>query len=186
MTGEPKARIFSVIDNEQFALIGSDAHEAYHIPMKEATRTVKFVRDPGFFVVVDRMTTGDTKTHSFASRLHLNNEDGKGRLKQEAPGLWRFERPRAGLTIALWANCSTTYSQENGYMHGGGSRDYSPGGPNEGKPGSAIEMVFCNAEPREEVEYVMVLFPTRTSDMKPEITFSNGELIVNGINVDIQ
>jgi hypothetical protein len=46
-------------------------------------------------------------------------------------------------------------------------------------------MVFCNTEPHEEVEYVMVLFPTRTSDMKPEITFLNGKLTVNGTNVEI-
>jgi hypothetical protein len=65
-------------------------------------------------------------------------------------------------------------------MHGGTARDYSPGGPAEGKPGSAIEMDWANKTPANAIQYVSVLFPKKKNQAKPEISFADGKVLVNG------
>ena len=62
-------------------------------------------------------------------------------------------------------------------MHGS-RRDYSPGGANEGKPGSAKVLNVSNAEPREAVTFVTVLQPLRKGERARPVSWKNGKLAV--------
>jgi hypothetical protein len=64
-----------------------------------------------------------------------------------------------------------------GYMHGE-SRDYSPGGENEGKPGSSIEIAVWNKAKTPDLDLISVLFPLRRGAEAPRIAREKGALRV--------
>lgn len=178
--GEPKSSVTKFTQDNDGSLLRCDAPAAYHIPMKEASRTVKYISEEGFFIVVDRMKSTDGTKHTFNYRLHLNNGDEKAIVKSTGNNNWVLNRPMADLHIALWSNKSIGYSENKGYMHVGTKRDYSPGGPAEGKLGSAIEMDWSNNEPTDDIEFISVLFPQKKNQKKPVFSLEKGAVLVNG------
>jgi len=178
--GEPKSSVTKFTQDNNGTLLRCDAPAAYHISMKEASRTVKYVAEEGFFIVVDRMKSADGSGHTFNYRLHLNNGDEKAIVKSTADNNWVLNRPMADLHIALWANKPIKYAENKGYMHVGTKRDYSPGGPSEGKLGSAIEMDWSNSQPTDEIEFISVLFPQKKNQKTPVFSLDKDTVIVNG------
>ncbi|GAB3988740.1 hypothetical protein GCM10028807_12050 [Spirosoma daeguense] len=160
VSGKPKAEVILSKAGDMADLLVSEAASAYAPTMKQARRSVLFVRDPGYFVIVDRLEVATDSTHKFSYRLHLNNRDGKGKLAQKSDSHWQFERPQADLGIHVFANTMLSSTIGEGYMHGS-ERDYSPGGENEGKLGSAIELTVSNKAPTAQMTFYSVLFPTK-------------------------
>ena len=64
-------------------------------------------------------------------------------------------------------------------MHGS-SRDYSPGGVNEGKPGSARVLTVSNASPAKEFTLFTVLQPLKKGEKPLSCQFTGGTLSVDG------
>jgi hypothetical protein len=155
--GRPTAEVVQMKTGEFADLLVSEAKLSYHVPLRHARRAVLFVREPGYFVIVDHLAAeeGDRR---FDWRLHLNQRDGKARLEEIGAAAWRLTRPRATLDIHLWADLPISTGVEPGHMHGP-NRDYSPGGENEGKPGSSIELAAWNAQNSRALTLLAVLLP---------------------------
>lgn len=159
-------------------LICSDASEAYHIEMKEATRTVRYVPEGGFFIIKDVMAPSDGEQHHYDYRLHLYNRDDKTYVFGKGDKI-KVERGAADLHIVLGSESKLTLKKRNGYMHGPVRRDYDPDGPNQGKPGSAIELDWGADGDRFVV--TAVLYPVRAGQKAPKISVSkDGKVHVGG------
>lgn len=158
--GKPTAEVVQMKTGDFADLLVSEAKQSYHLPLHHARRAVLFVRDPGYFVIVDHLAA-EEGDHRYDWRLHLNQRDGKARLEEIGAAAWRFTRPRATLDIHLWADLPISTGVEPGHMHGP-DRDYSPGGENEGKPGSSIELAAWNAEKSRALTFLAVLIPRPT------------------------
>ncbi len=157
-------------------LIVSEAAQAYHVPMESVRRSVLFVRDPGYFVIVDHIRTVESQ-HKYTWRLHLNNKDDLGQIKNINRNHWHFSRPLASLDIHLFADRELEPKIGQGYLHGPG-RDYSPGGIYEGKLGSSIELEAHNLQNTRSMIYYAVIYPTRNGSSAPEVEFTGGKIIV--------
>ncbi len=127
--GQPKAEVVLCKSGNLADVIVNELGQAYHVSMKYVRRSVIFVRDPGYFVMIDKMESGADE-HKFTWRVHLNNRDGSGNLTKSGANHWHFSRPRANLDISLFSDTKITTEIGKGYMHGEG-RDYSPGGISE-------------------------------------------------------
>ncbi len=175
--GEPKAAIVLCESGQLADVLVNDLAGAYHVPMGRMERTVLFIKDPGYFVVVDRMEA-KAGSHRYRWRLHLNNRDGQGRLSPLATGPhWRFARPLAGLDIHVFSDGPTVSGTGKGYMHGA-SRDYSPGGIHEGKLGSSIALEVSNERESGAQTFYTVLYPTRNGEKAPAIGHGTGRLTI--------
>ncbi len=163
VSGEPKAEVIVSKIGKMADLLVSEAADAYAPAMKRARRSVLFVRDPGYFVIIDELEAAGNSTHQFSYRLHFNNRDGNGKLTQTGSGHWVLQRPRAELGISVFSGAPLSYQVGEGYMHGP-ARDYSPGGENEGKPGSAIELTASNTNPAGGMIFYSVLFPVEKGE----------------------
>jgi len=176
LAGTPKARIVHRQSGELADLLVNEVALAYHVPMKNVRRSVLFVRDPGYFVVVDRVEAVWSR-HKYSWRIHLNNRDEQGVLEERGLGHWHFTRPLANLGIYLFSDQNYETKIGEGYMHGPG-RDYSPGGVYEGKPGSSIELEAFNPEKVSAVTYYSVLFPMHKDQEAPVVEYSPDHLTV--------
>lgn len=189
--GNPKAAIVLGESGELADVLVNNMAGAYHVPMEQMTRMVLFVKDPGYYVVVDWMSAKNG-LHQYSWRIHLNNRDGQGKLKQLAKGShWHFARSRAGLDIHVFSDRPVASETGNGYMHGT-SRDYSPGGVNEGKLGSSIGLEVSSLGVSKEQVYYAVLYPVRQGGKAPAVkqtadgiivgkdmlAFANGECVI--------
>ncbi len=163
ISGEPKAEVIMSKAGKMADFLVSEAADAYAPAMKRARRSVLFVRDPGYFVIVDELETAGNSAHRFSYRLHFNNRDGNGKLTRTGDGNWLLERPSADLGISVFSAIPLSYEVGDGYMHGP-ARDYSPGGENEGKPGSAIELTTSNSNPSGRMTFYSILFPVRKGE----------------------
>ena len=163
ISGEPKAKVIVNKIGKTASLLVSEAAEAYAPAMKRARRSVLFVSDPGYFVIFDELEVADNSTHKFSYRLHFNNRDGNANLAKTDSGRWLLQRPHANLGISIFASKPLSYQVGEGYMHGP-VRDYSPGGENEGKPGSAIELTASNTDTASGMTFYSVLFPVEKGE----------------------
>lgn len=159
------------------AILKTEAEDLYHIEMKEATRTIRYVQDGGFFIMVDRMSPADGQSHTYDYRFHLFNRDGKTFVQGNANRL-TVQRGAADLHIAMYSNAKLKFSKGDGYMHGPTRRDYSPDGPNQGKPGSAIELDWQAGA--ADFSVTAVLYPVPAGARAPKIKISDTSVIVNG------
>ena len=164
------------------SLLRSEALDAYHLDMKEASRTVKFIPGEEFFIVVDKLTPADGATHKFDYRLHIFNRDEATTFTGK-PEMLKVERPNADLYIAMKSNLKAKLVKEDGYMHHPEGRDYDENGPKQGKPGSAIGLDWQSEG--TSLHTVAVLFPKRTGAKAPKIKFSGNQVVVNGKKYDI-
>ena len=154
----------------------NEAAQAYHVPMNTMRRSVIFVRDPGFFVIIDKIEASGSQ-HKYSWRIHLNNKDDKGILKNMSQCHWHFSRPLANLDIYLFSDQEVTTDLGKGYLHGPG-RDYSPGGVYEGSPGSSIELEAFNTEKSQSLTDYSVLFPSKQGTRTPAVEFSGNKMTV--------
>ncbi len=188
--GVPKAEVIQTKAGKLADLLVAEASKAYHVPLKNARRTVLFVRDPGYFVIIDKVEAVATD-HKFSWRLHLNNKDSLGKLTIIDSSHWFFSRPMANLDVFLFSNQRLETKLESGYLHGPG-RDYSPNGSNEGKLGSSIEIQAYNIKNVQQIVYYSVLYPSKKGLSAPavvcienkikigkdSIEFSNGDCLL--------
>lgn len=180
MQGNPKAEVVQSKEGKLSDLIVNEAARAYHVPMKYVRRSVIFIKDPGYFVIADRMEANESQ-HKYSMWLHLNNRDEQGNIKTINQNHWQFKRPLADLDIYVYSDQKMESKIGQGYMHGA-SRDYSPGGIYEGKPGSSIELEIYNPEKSQSLTYYSVLFPSQKGKSVPEVKF-NGEKLTIGKDV---
>ena len=159
------------------ALLSCDASDCYHLDMKEATRTVRFYPEPGFFIVTDRIAPADGEQHRYEYRLHLFNRDGNTVVSGK-PQMLSVHRPKADLFIALDSDARLKFKQEDGYMHHPVGRDYDENGPKQGAPGSALVLNWQSQGRSLAVR--AVLFPKQSGAKAPKIKFSGNQVIVDG------
>ena len=164
----------------------SDAREGYHLPMKRARRAILFVKEPGYFVVVDQLRPEDGQPHQYNSCLHFNNRDEQAVLSQVKEGHWLCERPLANLHIFTAASGGVLDIRKGeGYMHGAG-RDYSPGGRYEGKLGSSLTLDASNSPACEEMTFTTVLYPVTKEQSTPQISGTWNQIRVGDDIITVQ
>ncbi len=174
--GTPKAEITLSNSSKIADVLVNEAAKAYPTKMNHAQRAIIFVKDPGYFVMIDKLEAADS-SHKYTWRIHLNNRDEKGVMKKQSNHHWQFNRPLANLNVYLFSNQSMSVDTASGYMHGV-TRDYSPGGVNEGKLGTSIELAASNTSKSKAMMYFAVLFPYKFSQTVPEVYFKDGILSV--------
>jgi hypothetical protein len=182
MEGKPKSKvIFSKIGKIADVLV-NEAAEAYFPKMKNATRTIIFVKDPGYFVMMDKLETSENTSHKFSWRIHLNNRDDKGLLKKINENQWHLDRPLADLDIHVFSDKKVNSTIGKGYMHGE-DRDYSPGGKYEGKEGSSTELEIFNAEKTNSLTYYTILYPTQNNMIAPKVRYKKNTISIGNDKV---
>jgi hypothetical protein len=159
------------------AIVRSEANNAYHIDMKEASRTIRFIPEGGFFIISDVMNPNDGKEHMYDYRLHFFNRDEKTVVSGNSQAV-KVQRPTADLYIAVTGNAEMELHRNDGYMHAPFGRDYDENGPRQGKLGSAIELDWKAKTNRFAV--TTVLYPKRSGDKAPAIRISEREVVVDG------
>ncbi|MDR2626631.1 MAG: heparinase II/III-family protein [Dysgonamonadaceae bacterium] len=174
--GRPVAEMLQCRSGEMADLLVNEMALSYHVPMKEVRRSVLFVRDPGYFVMVDRIESNGS-SHKYSWRIHLNNKDGAGSIEEKGAGHWLFKRPSAKLDVYLYSDRALATGIGRGYLHGPG-RDYSPGGKFEGKPGSSIEIEAHNPENCQSLVYYSVIYPTKKKTRALAVKYAAGSITV--------
>lgn len=159
-------------------ILSNEAKDAYATPMKQATRTIKYVPQGRFYIVKDIMIPEDGEKHRFDHRLFIFNHDGKTSITK-AGQMMHITRPRSELYIALQSSSKLNLEYRDAYIHGLGGRDYDPDGPNQGKLGSAIGLQWSCDAPNLEV--TTILYPKHPGERAPKIKFSKGKVTVDGI-----
>ena len=164
------------------ALIRSEAQSAYHIEMKEASRTVRYIPEGGFFIMSDKMTPADNESHRYDYRLHIFNRDG-ATVVSGKPALIKVQRGNADLYVAMNSNAKLSFAKEDGYLHAPGGRDAEGDGGNQGTLGSAIGLDWSVNTKAWDV--VSVIYPKKTGSPAPKIKFAGGKVTVDGKTYDI-
>lgn len=176
VSGSPKSEILQCESGEIADLLVNEMSTAYHVPMKFLRRSILFVKNPGYFIVIDKIEAKED-AHKYSWRIHLNNRDEQGKLESKSPNRWLFSRPFANLNIHLFSDREIAIEEEKGYMHGP-SRDYSPAGRNEGILGSSIGLVAYNIQKTQSMIYYSVLFPTKKGVDTPKISYKKNRIFV--------
>jgi hypothetical protein len=188
--GTPVAEILQCRSGQIADLLVNEMALSYHVPMTHVRRSVLFVRDPGYFVMVDRIESNGS-AHKYSWRIHLNNKDDAGSIEEKGAGHWLFKRPSASLDVYLYSDQAMSTGIGQGYFHGPG-RDYDPGGKYEGKPGSSIEIEAHNQQNCQSLVYCSIIYPSKKGASAPAIngtatgitvgddviTFSGGECTI--------
>lgn len=166
------------------SVIRSEANDAYHIEMQEASRTVRFypTSDGGFFVVQDKMIPADGETHRFDYRLHIFNRDEKTIITGKGDKL-KIQRIKADLHIVMSSEQELVYKKDKGYMHHPEGRDYTENGPKQGFLGSSIELDWSTNS--SQLNVTSVLYPVRHGCKTPKIQIDGNTVIVNGKSYSI-
>lgn len=181
--GQPRSRITAQADHGDFAVIAQESADAYAVPMTRALRAVLLLRDCDVFVVIDDFAAREGR-HQFDCRWHFYNRDGAAMLlAQDAPGQFLLTRPQADLAVALFSAAALQIETGKGYMHNS-SRDYSPGGKNEGALGSSLELLARISE-QQAITLITVLQPLRKGSGPLPVSFADGCLRVGEKNIAI-
>ena len=106
--------------------------------------------------------------------MHIYNRDFASRVRGGASSL-KIERPSADLYFAVRSKGKPELFQGEGYLHGPAGRDYDPGGPQEGKKGSAIELGW--REESGQLDLVTVIYPKKAGAKAPRVRFLSEETI---------
>ena len=174
--GHPKGRLARLESGPEFDVLAGDARLCYQEKPETALRTILYRRRHNYFVIVDRMSVRQG-AHTYTALWHFNNRDGKLSGDDETGDTILLKRPRADLAVSTFADCGLTRTWSDGYMHGI-QRDYSPGGKNEGKPGSARVLNVSNAEKAPAVTFFTILQPLRKGVLPRPVTLKGNQLIV--------
>jgi hypothetical protein len=168
------------------SILVSDAHEAYHIDMKEAVRSVRFVpvSGGGFFIVRDRMVPADGAMHHFDYRLHIFNRDNKSIISGKPTKMLKIEREKAHLYIAVASDSALKYQRLAGFMHHPEGRDYEEFGPKQGAPGSATELDWSTDT--DAFTVTAVLYPVHPDQNAPRIKIDGDTVTVNGQSYTVE
>jgi len=181
--GEPRSRITAQVDHGDFAVVAQDSAEAYAVPMTRAVRAVLLLRDCDVFVVIDDFAA-QADRHQFDCRWHFYNRDGGATLlAQDAPGQFLLTRPQADLAVSLFSAAPLQVETGKGYMHNS-SRDYSPGGKNEGALGSSLELL-ARLSGQQSITLITVLQPLRKGCGPLPVSFADGRLGIGEKNIGI-
>ena len=166
------------------SILRSEANDAYHIEMQEASRTVRFypTSDGGFFVVQDKMIPTDGQSHRFDYRLHIFNRDEKTIISGKGDRL-KIQRVKADLHIVMSSDQELEYKKDKGYMHHPEGRDYTENGPKQGFLGSSIELDWSTNS--SQLNVTSVLYPVRHGSKTPKIQIDGNTVIVNGKSYSI-
>ncbi|MBQ7270023.1 MAG: hypothetical protein IJS62_09295 [Bacteroidales bacterium] len=180
--GYPDAKL---IRNERLKdgcyLLSNEAKDAYVTPMKQATRTVRYVPKGRFYIIKDVLVPEDGAMHHFDHRFFIFNHDFKTKIEKNGD-LINIFRPKAELYIAVNASTPCSFEYRDAYIHGLDGRDYDPDGPKQGKPGSAKGLQWsCDAQ---ELTVISVLCPRAPGSAVPKILFEGDVVKVNGVKVD--
>lgn len=163
-------------------ILSNEAAGAYATPMKQATRTVRYVPKGKFFIVKDELVPEDSSTHHFDHRFFIFNHDFNTRIEKKGD-LISIYRPKAELYIAVSASSPMNFAFRDAYIHGLDKRDYDPDGPKQGKPGSAKGLQWsCDAT---TLTVISVLCPKAPGSARPKISFEKNYVKVNGVKVEI-
>ncbi|MDR2626627.1 MAG: heparinase II/III-family protein [Dysgonamonadaceae bacterium] len=174
--GTPLAEILQCRSGEIADWLVNEMALSYHVPMKHLRRSVLFVRDPGYFVVVDKIESLGT-SHKYSWRIHLNNKDDAGSLEQKSAGHWLFRRPTVDMNLHLYSDREIATNIGQGYFHGPG-RDYDPGGKYEGKPGSSIEIEAHNLQNCQSMLYYSIIYPAKTGASALAVNYTANSITV--------
>ena len=151
----PVAWIKCAMQGESMDCLVSEASKSYLNNPKTVERTVLFIKDKNYFVIIDHARI-DTPCHIELNFL-FNNLDQKTDLKEISENKYIVKRPNASL-LAFFAGSEKFYiERKKGIMHKGYS--YYPGEPNEGGPGSSIKLQLNSSEKVSEIIYCTVLAP---------------------------
>lgn len=174
--GKPETRLLKCAAEKDVDIIITDAAKAYAPKMEHVIRAVFFIRKSNYFVIIDDLKAVST-SHKYNWQLHFNNRDEEGKLKQIDSHNWLFSRPLAKLAISNYATVPSESKIGQGYMHGT-SRDYSPGGKSEGKPGSAIKLTSFNKVPTGMLSFISVIQVLRPDGKALPVTQDNNQFKV--------
>lgn len=180
LRGIPKAQVISTTSGKIADVIVSEARDAYLPAMDKVRRGLIFVREPGYFIIVDRLEAKEGR-HNYCWRMHFNNRDGKAALQSQHDNTWLLTRPRASLLVYFTAAVPTTAKTEKGYMHG-----IMRGGAHEGKPGSSIELALRNTTDEKAVTYLSVLYPLRSGQAAPPVSGNRNELRIGTDRISLR
>ena len=163
-------------------ILSNEAAGAYATPMKQATRTVRYVPNGKFFIIKDELVPEDGSTHHFDHRFFIFNHDFNTRIEKKGD-LISIYRPKAELYIAVSASSPMNFAFRDAYIHGLDERDYDPDGPKQGKPGSAKGLQWsCDAN---TLTVISVLCPKAPGSAAPKISFGKNYVKVNRVKVEI-
>lgn len=174
--GHPEGRLARLESGPGFDVLAGDARLCYQEKPETALRTILYRRKHNYFVVVDRMSVRQG-AHTYTALWHFNNRDGKLSGDDGTGDTILLKRPRADLAVSTFADCNLTRTWSDGYMHGI-RRDYSPGGRNEGKPGSARVLNVSNTEKAPAVTLLTVLQPLRKGVAPRPVSYNDNRLVV--------
>lgn len=165
-------------------ILSNEAKGAYATPMKQATRTVRYVPKGRYFIVKDVMIPEDGENHRFDHRFFIFNHDFETSISKAKDGKFiSVKRPGAELYIAVNASSELYFEYRDAYIHGLTNRDYDPDGPNQGKPGSARGLQWSCESPSLTV--ISVLVPGIPGGATPKIVFGKDYVKVNGSRCNI-
>lgn len=177
--GYPKAEI---VRKEELPdggfILSNEAKGAYATPMKQATRTIRYVPKGHFYIVKDVLVSEDGASHRFDHRFFIFNHDFKTVITKVG-SQFKIERPKADLYIAVDGSSKFKFEYRDAYIHGLSGRDYDPDGPNQGKLGSAKGLQWSCDAPALTV--ISVLYPAAPGSIAPKIKFGKGCVTVNGV-----
>ncbi len=182
-TGYPHAEIVRKEELPDGGMIlTNEAKGAYATPMKQASRTVRYVPKGRYYIIKDVMIPEDGELHRFDHRFFIFNHDFKTSISDDGQ-MVSIKRPFAELYIAVNASSEMNFEYRDAYIHGLGKRDYDPDGPNQGKPGSAKGLQWsCESK---SLTVISVLVPRKPGSGAPKIVFEDGSVTVNGSSCDI-
>jgi heparinase II/III-like protein len=160
--GKPVAELEFASAGKMIDIIQSDAAKAYPEKPEKAKRTVLYVKDPGYFVILDRLKCPQKHTYQIA--YYGNNIDGKAKLLQQGDNKWLFTRPKADLLVQIFSSQTAKHLQGKGIMHY--KYSFFPGGEGEGELGSSLKISAGTEKAEREVVFCSILFPRPTGSQK--------------------
>ena len=154
-SAKPVAVPGPLVEHGDWVGLASDAAAAYGLPVASARRQVWFNQRTGWVVLED---TNKLSSAQFMNwRLLLANEDGASKIAKLDDNRWRFERPSGRMLLSAVADTKLSDKSRLGIMHRGYS--YFAGGPNEGQPGSAVQLVLTSRKPKATFHTWTLLLP---------------------------
>lgn len=175
--GEPRAVTLVTTAGGLVDIMVSEAAGSYQPVMDSVRRTVIFVRDAGYWLIWDQLRGNEA--HRYDSFWHVHNLDGNTELSAVAPNRWLLRRPLADMTIHCLCAAPLAAQINPGIIHR--RYAYNPGGDNEGKAGSAMELQIAAAEPCANWDLVTLLAPAPKDQLRQfSAQLADGRVDISG------
>ncbi len=185
------AKQLVVEETPDYLLAAQDSANCHRIKINRAVRIALLLRKLDTVVLIDRYEA--PRPHKYEALLHFFNRDEASKLDERGEGSFVLTRPRADLAVFIGSDQELKFRTAPGYMHRS-ARDYSPGGPNEGKLGSSLELGAAPSDKVQDVTFFTVLQPLKKGKQplpvelkgdtlsigNEKISFKSGKLTVNG------